>query len=471
MPPDSLSSVLIVDDMPDNLQLLMAALQDEYAILAAKDGKRALALARAEPRPDIILLDVMMPDMDGYAVCRHLKGDPATRDIPVIFVTARDATDDEEQGLALGAVDYIVKPFHPGIVKARVRNHLELQKSRQQLLQLWRCVEDGPAAIVITDVDGKPLYCNPACRQMTGYSLEEAAGMEINPLLPQAPDAWPAAREGRSWSGDISALRKNGESYWEHVTLSPIRNATGRIVNFLLIREDISSRKDLERLKEDVERIMRHDLKGPLNGIVALTRVVLEENDLNPGQKEMIGLIEDSGSRALRMIDMSLDLYKMETGAYAYVPRDVDAAAVIGNVVSTLAPKFIGKGVRAETTLDLGPPAPLRVRADETLLHSMLFNLIQNAFEASPPDDHIVIALSSGPEPRIVIRNKGAVPKAIRDRFFEKYTTHGKRFGTGLGAYSARLLAETMHCKLELDVSDDDDTTTITVIGVAGEMS
>jgi putative two-component system response regulator len=128
--------VLIVDDTPENIQVLMETLRDEFVIVAAKNGEKALRLALAEPRPDIILLDIMMPGMDGYAVCERLKADARTRDIPVVFITALIDEEDEARGLAMGAVDYITKPFRPGLVKARIHNHLELKMHRDRLEDL-----------------------------------------------------------------------------------------------------------------------------------------------------------------------------------------------------------------------------------------------------------------------------------------------------------------------------------------------
>ncbi len=125
--------VLIVDDTPENIQILMQTLRDEYAIIAATNGEKALQLAAKSPQPDIILLDVMMPGIDGYEVCRRLKADPITSGIPVIFVTALSDEQDEARGLELGAVDYIAKPFRPILVKARVDNHLELKRHRDHL--------------------------------------------------------------------------------------------------------------------------------------------------------------------------------------------------------------------------------------------------------------------------------------------------------------------------------------------------
>lgn len=130
--------VLIVDDAPENIQVLMGTLKNDYKIVAATNGEKALSLASSEPAPDIILLDVMMPGMDGYEVCRRLKQGEKTRDIPVVFITALSQKEDEEKGLDLGAVDYITKPFSPPIVKARVKNHLELKKHRDHLEELVR---------------------------------------------------------------------------------------------------------------------------------------------------------------------------------------------------------------------------------------------------------------------------------------------------------------------------------------------
>jgi putative two-component system response regulator len=127
------ATILAVDDMPENLVILGELLQPHYRVRAVSNGQRALQAARTEPRPDLILLDVMMPDMDGYAVLSRLHNDPNTSDIPVIFVTAMDQIDDEERGLDLGAVDYITKPVRPAILLARVRNHLELKRTRDWL--------------------------------------------------------------------------------------------------------------------------------------------------------------------------------------------------------------------------------------------------------------------------------------------------------------------------------------------------
>ncbi|HRM92838.1 MAG TPA: response regulator, partial [Alicycliphilus sp.] len=169
-------TLLIVDDDKHNRLLLTELFEGEYKIIQAKNGLQALELARAHA-PDLILLDVLMPEMDGMAVIRALKRDDATRHIPVIFITALDSAADEELGLDLGAVDYIAKPFHPPIARVRVRNHLQIVHQRRLLEQIaaldgltgipnrrrfdealaqeWsRCQRSGlPLSLIVADVD------------------------------------------------------------------------------------------------------------------------------------------------------------------------------------------------------------------------------------------------------------------------------------------------------------------------------
>ncbi|MCB1767263.1 MAG: two-component system response regulator [Candidatus Competibacteraceae bacterium] len=126
-------TLLIVDDTPDNIALLSGLLKNRYRIKVATEGERALRIAALDPPPDLILLDIMMPGMDGYEVCERLKANSHTADIPVIFLTAKVQVEDEEKGLKLGAVDYITKPISPPIVLARVETHLMLKNARQFL--------------------------------------------------------------------------------------------------------------------------------------------------------------------------------------------------------------------------------------------------------------------------------------------------------------------------------------------------
>ena len=121
------ATVLCIDDTPENLQLLNDLLKDLYKMRLANNGERGLKAALQEPKPDLILLDIMMPGMDGYEVCRRLKEDEATRDIPVIFLTAKVMVEDEQRGFDVGAADYITKPISPPIVRARVKTQLRLR--------------------------------------------------------------------------------------------------------------------------------------------------------------------------------------------------------------------------------------------------------------------------------------------------------------------------------------------------------
>jgi diguanylate cyclase (GGDEF)-like protein len=124
--------ILVVDDQPSNIQTLYQVLKGDYDVAMATDGSQAIELCQRRP-PDLVLLDVVMPGIDGFEVCRRLKVDPATRDVPVIFVTARDSTEDETQGLEVGAVDFITKPVNPPVVRARVRAHIALKRQADLL--------------------------------------------------------------------------------------------------------------------------------------------------------------------------------------------------------------------------------------------------------------------------------------------------------------------------------------------------
>jgi CheY-like chemotaxis protein len=138
---DEKKTILLVDDAPANIQVAREILKDAYKTRVATSGAKALELVKTSPPPDLLLLDVQMPEMDGYEVCRRLKADRSTQEIPVIFLTAMTEADDETKGFGVGAVDYIHKPFSAPVVLARVQTHLNLRETREQLAREKRLVD------------------------------------------------------------------------------------------------------------------------------------------------------------------------------------------------------------------------------------------------------------------------------------------------------------------------------------------
>lgn len=208
---------------------------------------------------------------------------------------------------------------------------------------------------------------------------------------------------------------------------------------------------------------MRHDLKSPLNGIIGIPQLLLDEGNLTEQQETLVGLIESTGYRILGMVDHSLDLFKIETGVYEYVPAEVDAAGVVRTVLNDHAGPARSKNVALELSVE-GADRECRIRSDKDLLYHMLSNFVANAVDASPDGGAVSVALAGVPCRVIRIRNRGAVPAEIRSQFFEKYKTWGKRRGTGLGTYSSKLMADVMGYGLRLDTSDEDDETVISIL-------
>jgi len=163
--------VLIVDDAKENIYILVEILKDQYDVSVAINGENALKIAAMDPPVDLILLDIMMPEMDGYEVLTKLKANRKIANIPVIFVTALNAVDNEAKGLDLGAADYITKPFNPTLVRARVKNHLELKDYRDKLEEMVR--EKTSELIITRDVTIETLGSLAECRNLeTGYHIK-----------------------------------------------------------------------------------------------------------------------------------------------------------------------------------------------------------------------------------------------------------------------------------------------------------
>ena len=202
--------ILLVDDAPTNIQMLNETLKDGYHLFFATNGRDALRIA-SESVPDLILLDVIMPDMDGYEVCRTLKTDPILRNVPIIFITAMNQQEDEAIGLELGAVDYITKPFNPTIVRLRIRNQIELKRQRDLLARLshldgltgipnrraldealereWRRGTRSlrPLSLLMIDIDHFKAY-NDSCGHLLGDDCLRAFAQSLKVPLGRAAD-------------------------------------------------------------------------------------------------------------------------------------------------------------------------------------------------------------------------------------------------------------------------------------------
>jgi hypothetical protein len=365
-------TLLVVDDVPDNLDVMVELLNGDYQVKVASSGERALKILDQGKIPDLILLDVMMPDMDGFEVCRQIKANPVTADIPVIFLTAMSEATDVTRGFALGAVDFVSKPADPPILKARIATHLKLRRSFAELKR------------------------------------NRIALIEQNAVL-----------------------------------------------------------EDNLRLREEVERIARHDLKNPIAGIISFSANLLEDPRLAEEHKEIIKYVEQSAYSVMNLVNLSLDLYKMEHGNYEFNPNPVNLIQLLLRITKEMASELFSREVNVVLTHQGTPveeSADLRIMGDEVLCYSLFNNLLKNAMEAAGAKTAITIDLQTvNDRVTIDITNNGVVPLEIRETFFDKFTTSGKSGGTGLGTFSARLIAKTQLGDMAMRTSDDEQTTTLSV--------
>nr|WP_255428197.1 hybrid sensor histidine kinase/response regulator [Ramlibacter cellulosilyticus] len=218
--------------------------------------------------------------------------------------------------------------------------------------------------------------------------------------------------------------------------------------------------RDAFRLREEVERIARHDLKTPLASIATVPRLLRERGTLAPADDELLGTVERAALRVLSMVNLSLDLFRMEEGTYRLRAQAVDLAALVQTVTRELDAHARSKQLRIVHDL---PLQPVYAQGEELLCYSTIANLLKNALEASPDGAEVRVTLrrvsdENGDAVALDIHNLGEVPAEVRDRFFEKYASHGKRDGNGLGAYSARLMARVQRGSLRM-TSDAAGTT------------
>lgn len=313
---------------------------------------------------------------------------------------------------------------------------------------------------------GNFLEVNETAVQRHGYTREEFLGL--------SPFDLDILESGNKRIPEVmTRLRNEGHALFETVLATkdgrkiPVENLSHVFPKnghplILTVSRDITNRKRIERMREDVERMIRHDLKSPLSGLLSLARVLQLDADLTANQRNCLKAMEDSARDMLDMVGLSLELYRMELGTYRIRPKAVDLLEVAREVMAEVAPQAAATGVSLETVKggDALDGDLLCLLGERTLLRSMLTNLVRNAVEASPPHCAATVTLASNPQDILIeVRNSGVVPEAIRERFFDKYATTGKGDGLGLGAYSARLFAQAHGGDISMETSQAAGTT------------
>lgn len=296
-------------------------------------------------------------------------------------------------------------------------------------------------------------------RRLNDYLLDlgNGQGVETGLGCPRPGEILQLERRIKTGTGRIFFAELSGKA------LNAVRVEAGVI----WLIDDITSRKDLEKLQADVQRIMQHDLKGPLNGIINLPAIVAQDGNLNPEQVALLDAIASSGQKMLRQIELSQDIYKMETGRYVFEARPVDLAAVVrtvGQECHLLAQQCGVTLFAQQGTREMRPEDRLFGAADELLSCVMLGNIVKNAIEASQPGETVRIVLEDGASITLAVHNPKPVPPQVLPFFFNKYATFGKAGGTGLGTYSAFLMAKTQACGLEVFSSEAEGTRVVFTI-------
>jgi signal transduction histidine kinase/CheY-like chemotaxis protein len=456
------ATILVVDDIADNLALLGSLLKTSYKIKVASDGEKAIDIAQSNPQPDLILLDIMMPDIDGYEVCRRLKANRSTRDIPIVFLTAKSEIDNETKGLELGAVDYITKPISPPILLSRIKTHLKIKQMQDVLhdQRAWflNIIEFAPDAILVTDEQNTVILCNSRAEEIFGYNSSEFDSKNINDLL--LPDVSNRKNIG-------IGKRKNGSRFPLEMSLKQLPNLNeGGECACIMVR-DIAERMKIEdeihaakklaenanQMKSDFLANMSHELRTPLNAIIGYSEMLQEEaEDFNQHQFiPDLQKIHGAGKHLLTLINDILDLSKIEAGKMELFLEDVDLPKMVNEVKGIIFPMIEKNNnqlvIECATNLE-------SMHTDVIKIKQILFNLLSNAAKFTH-DGVITLSIKN-----LMVENKAGVQMSVSDNgigltqeqisklfgnFSQADTSTTRKYGgTGLGLAICRRFCQMM---------------------------
>ena len=326
-------------------------------------------------------------------------------------------------------------------ITARKEAENASEQSRRQLLGVLEQLDAG--VYVMNPEDLRIIYANAFIQKAIGKNLFGQVAKDVL-LADSSQCPFRLGQENLNVIGDsLSKELLFSNDRWYLCTAKVSEWVTGGLV-LLIVAVDVTEERQMRELKEHVDRIMRHDLRSPLNGIINLPEIILASDTYGSEDRELLEAISESGRKMLRLIDSSLSLYRLETGQYVVDPSHINISKEIIAIEREISSEIFSKKLLIEYLVDgrlLSSTDTIVVEGDRTLIPFLLSNLMKNAVEASPCEETVYVNISSGSDFNLRIRNKGAVPVEIRETFFEKYATCGKQKGTGLGTYSARLIA------------------------------
>ena len=396
------SIILTVDDEPSARDTLEALLfMEGYDLAFASNGAEALKKA-AELAPDLILLDVMMPGMDGFEVCRRLRADPLLADAPVIMITALDDRDSRLRGIESGANDFVSKPFDRVELRARVRTitslnrrrrlrTLELQAERDRTRSILEALGE---AVVVTDLEGVIQYVNPATVALTGFTGEELLGQSWQLWRSdQQPVDFSAQMKipivGQAWRGEVINKRKDGALYDAMLTIATLFDPHNpdRPAGFVSVQRDISPLKEAERLKDRFVSNVSHELSTPLSVITLLCDNLITLYDClsDDRRRKMIQDIQKHTQVLNDLIDAVLEISRLDSGAVSVERREVNLAQLAREEVGEQLPLAQEKAQALRVT----GVERLAVWANDDQLRRVIRNLLNNAVKYTPDGGQI----------------------------------------------------------------------------------
>jgi PAS domain S-box-containing protein len=460
--------ILIVDDYPANVKLLEKNLQVAgYQTVSAADGEEALAKVRTE-HPDLVLLDVMLPKIDGYEACRRLRADEATAVIPIIMITALKDTEDRIRGLESGADDFISKPFERGELLARVKNLLQIKYYRSMLAEREKfeaVIQDLSHGIIIADGHWRTQTVSRKAAELLGHAGEDLSGWGLEEVLEgfSVEPSLEALRQAQTQSVSVEFTQEESRPpKYLAGRYTRIEGPHGELHNAAIVFRDITETRQKEKLKRDFLSYVSHKLKTPLTIIGGYVDLV-KDGKCGPLPGPMV---EPIHTIAAKVGELSILIEKLLSYAGLTATELERAGQLVpldelaGRMRERIEHRYPGRPI--EWHVDIAPAFP-RARAPQELISIVLDNLVDNAVKFGADPLRIDVSAREIEERwlELTVKDNGrGIRQEYRDQVFvdfhqleEDFT--GNIAGMGLGLATAKRLVASWGGRIDFTSEPD----------------